>query len=87
MYKAMVIKLTVSQTSRSYPSMREGGVFFFLLCCKGGLERAHFGFFLSSVEQTADPVVQMASGKENQSQQYPATMPQPIVILVAISDT
>ena len=61
----MVIKLTVSQTSRSYPSMREGGVFF-LLCCKGGLERAHFGFFLSS-KQTADPVVQVASGKENQS--------------------
>ena len=52
-------------------------MFFFFI--KGGLERAHFGFFLSS-KQTADPVVQVASGKENPAvSTVPATMPQPIV--------
>ena len=48
--------------------------FFFLIMLQGqhGLERAHLGFFLSS-KQTADPVVQVASGKEST---VPATMPQ-----------
>ena len=36
--KAMVIKLTVSQTSRSYPGMREGGVFFFYYAARAVLK-------------------------------------------------
>lgn len=39
------------------------------------------------MEQTADPVVQVASEKMNRSQQVPATMPQKISPKVTISDT